>query len=419
MATPVTFDLFSRILAGGFDEHTRVFTPTAGQRFFGRTETGSFTVFSPSQNALDIEIIRANLKLAPIMPRGGVGRFTGSATAANAVAAAQHNDIQFNQGTTFTRKYPFIEETANLGADQLLYRLIAYEGPYEQMDVATRTRILGRRAYTELIRRCIRTFEYLAWQSLVLGMQSANAIGTPVAGVDYDWRRSGANTITPTHQWGNAAGTPLADIDSACDQLNFAGKVMPEFGIFGGTCMQQFQTNPTVTTAYANKLYFELLRFELDERPDQKFQAFVNAGLIPYGRIKTPRGYELTIFTYPHMYDSSVVNGVQTATKFFPDADVLIGSTMARADRYYGPPERLELTQIEMQMVMERFGFNPATPITPPNVWGDNTVLSQMFYTDAFGSEDRKHVTMRVQAAPVFPTTQTDAWCTILAGGTA
>src|SRR5208337_5529111 len=116
MATPVTFDLFSRILAGGFDEHTHVFTPTAGQQFFGRTDNGSYTVFSPNSNDLDIEIIRANLKIAPLVPRGGVARFGGSATAG--AAAAQHNDMQFNQGTTFARKYPMLEEEANLGADQ-------------------------------------------------------------------------------------------------------------------------------------------------------------------------------------------------------------------------------------------------------------------------------------------------------------
>jgi hypothetical protein len=415
MATPVTFDLFSRIWAGGFDEHQKVFTPTAGQSMFGRTDNGSYTMFSPNSNALDIEIIRANLRIAPLMPRGGVGVFTGSSTAG--AAATQHNDLQFNQGTTFSRKYPLLEETSNLGADQLLYRLIAYEGPYGDLTMEDRTRILGRRAYTELIRRCIRTFEYLAWQSLTLGKQSANAIGTPTSS-DYDWRRNAANTITPTHQWGSALSTPLSDIDTGCDQMNFAGKVMPEFAIFGGQVMQQFQTNPSVTTAYANKLYFELLRFELDERPDQKFQRFVNAGLIPYGRIKTPKGYELTVFTYPHMYDSTSSNGTQTATKYFPDNYVLLGSTMTRADRYFGPPERLNLTAMEMQMVMERFGFNPSVPLTPPNVMGEGTtVLPQMFYTDYYQSNDRKHGTMRVQAAPVFPTTQTDGWVTILAGG--
>jgi hypothetical protein len=91
---------------------------------------------------------------------------------------------------------------------------------------------------------------------------------------------------------------------------------------------------------------------------------------------------------------------------------------MTRADRYFGPPERLNLTAMEMQMVMERFGFNLSVPLTPPNVMGEGTtVLPQMFYTDYYQSNDRKHGTMRVQAAPVFPTTQTDGWVTILAGG--
>jgi hypothetical protein len=404
MPTPVTFDIFSRILAGGFDEHAFVQLPTAGQRFFGRPETGAFTVFSPNANALDIEIIRANQRPAALVPRGGVGRFIGTT----------HVDGQMNQGTMFSRAYPLIEEEVNLGADQLNYRVVGSEGPYEGLGDADRLRILGRRSYLEMIRRIVRLQEYLAWQSLTLGKQSANAYGTPTAS-DYDWRRNSSNTVTPSHGWGNALGVPLTDLDAICDQLLFAGQLMPNFAIFGGTTMSYFLANAQVASNYANKLYFELLRFGLDERPGDGFQQFIDAGLVPYGRLKTPKGYELTIFTYPRVY---ALPSSGAMTKYFGDTLCLVGSTQARCDRYFGPNELLPMSQVEAAEIMERFGFNPATPILPMNINGANTVLPQMFYADAYKSNDRKHITMRMQGAPVFPTTMTDAFATLTVGTT-
>lgn len=400
---PITFDIFSRILAGGFDEKAYVRLPTAGQRFFGRPETGSFTVFSPNANALDIEIVRANQRLAALVPRGGVGRFIGTT----------HADGQVNQGTMFSRQYPLIEEEVNLGADQLNYRVIGAEGPYEALGEADRLRILGRRAYLELTRRIVRLQEYLAWQSLTLGKQSANAVGTPGTS-DYDWRRNTSNTVTPTNGWGHASGVPLTDLDSICDQLLFVGQLMPNFAIFGGATMKYFLANTQVSTNYANKLYFELLRFGLDERPGDNFQQFIDAGLVPYGRLKTPKGYELTVFTYPRVYTAAA----GTVAKYFGDTLCLVGSTEARCDRYFGPSEVLPMSQVEASEIMERFGFNPATPMLPPNIEGGATVLPQMFYADAYKSNDRKHITLRVQGAPVYPTTQTDAFATLTVGTT-
>ena len=360
-------------------------------------------MFSPNANALDIEIVRANQKLAALVPRGMVGRFSGTV----------HADGQMNQGTMFSRKYPLIEEEVNLGADQLNYRVIGIESPYENLSDADRLRLLGRRAYMELTRRIVRLNEFLAWQSLTLGKQSAQNVTDTTVNF-YDWRRNSSNTVTPSHGWGNAAGVPLTDLDSLCDQLLFAGQLTPNFAVFGGTTMAYFLANTQVASNYANKLYFELIRFGLDERPGDDFQQFVDAGLVPYGRMKTPKGYELTVFTYPRVYASSA----GSITKYFGDTLALVGSTYARCDRYFGPNETLPLNQVEASQLMEDFGFNPATPILPPNIKGANTVLPQMFYTDAYKSNDRKHYTLRVESAPVFPTTMTDAFGTLTVGTT-
>ena len=406
MATPATFDIFSRMLAGSSKERNYVRLRTAGQKFFGRPGNG-FTAFSRDANALDIEIVRSNQKLAPLMPRGMVGRFIGSL----------HQDVQFDQGTMFSRKYPFIEETANIGADQINYRVIGDEAPYENLTDADRLRILGQRAYIELSNRVFRTQEFLAWQALTLGIQSVQSLSDTTVNI-YDYRRASANTVTPTHGWGNALGVPLTDIDSLCDQLLFIGQEIPTFMVWGGTTMKYFLNNSQVTTAYANKLYFELLRFELGQGAlAAEFAPFVEAGLIPFGQIKTPKGYSFTIFTYPYMYDSSTT-ATKTAAKYFGDTLCLMGSTTARCDRYFGPNETMPMGPSEGADIMAAFGFNPATPPITQNVEGSGTLLPQMVYSDAYRSPDRKHWTVRVQGAPVFVPVQTDAWGTMTVGTT-
>lgn len=405
MPTPSTFDVFSRLMAGPFEERNYVRMRTAGLRFFGRPGIG-YTQFSPDANALDIEIVRSNQKLAPLMPRGMVGRFIGST----------HQDVQIDQGTMFSRKYPLIEETVNIGADQINYRVIGAEAPYGALGDTDRLQILGRRGILELQRRIIRTMEFLAWQALTLGIQSAQSLSDTTVNI-YDFRRAAANTVTPAHGWGNALGVPLTDLDSICDQLTFVGQTVPNFAVFGGTTMKYFLNNSQVTTAYANKLYFELLRFELNQgNLAAEFAPFIEAGLIPFGQLKTPKGYSLTIFTYPWMYDSSTT-ATKTAAKYFGDTLCLVGSTESRCDRFFGPNETMPLGPSEAADIQAAFGFNLATPMLPQNIDGAGTILPQMFYPDAYRSNDRKHWTARVQAAPFSPT-QTDAWGTLTVGTT-
>ena len=300
MATPITFDVFSRILAGGFDEKNYIRMRTAGQRFFGRPETGAFTVFSPSANAIDIEILRANQRLAALVPRGAVGRFVGTT----------HADLQQQQGTMFSRQYPLIEEESNLDANQLLQRVVAYEGPYENLSEEDRTRILGRRAYLELTRRMIRLQEFLAWQSLTLGVQSASNI-TDVTVNIYDWRRNGSNTVTPAHGWGNAAGVPLTDIDSMCDQLLFAGQLVPDFMIWGGLTMRYFLANAQVSSNYANKLYFNLLSFDLNPVDRCQVHALHRGGPDPLRAPEDPQGLHAHRLHLPLRVHQHRRNGIE------------------------------------------------------------------------------------------------------------
>jgi hypothetical protein len=408
MAAPQTLDVLSRYLADAFDEHLVINEPTAFQTFFGRSETMSFTHFSPNANDLDIEITRANEKLAALVPRGTLGKFIGTT----------HLTGTLGQSTFFSRKYPLTEEEIPLTAEMINNRLIPGEGAYEGLPREVRLRRYAERAYQELIRREIRLQEYLAMQSITLGKQSAQAVGTPGAN-DYDWRRSSSNTVTPTHGWGNALGVPLIDLDSICLQLRGQGHVNPDMAIFGATTLNYFLANATIqgttTSGYASHLYWDFVQFNMNFKPDAKFDKFVKGGLVPVGKLRTPGGFELTIFVYPQGYTAA--NG--TFTKYLGDTLALVMSSGARADRYFGPPERLPLTASDQQRLMERFGFNPMLPPIPRNDWAaDGVIVPQMFYVDAYEDDKSKVETVRIQSAPVFVTVQTDAFATLTVGTT-
>jgi len=402
--TPIVYDAFTRVMAGGYREADYVGMPTLFQRFFGRPETGGRTIYSPNANILEIEIKRAYQKMAALVPRNAIGKFIGDT----------HADGTLGIGTTFARKYPLIQEELPLDSEQLLSRVIGEEGPYDNWDQTTRLRTLARLGYVELMRRILRLQEFLAGQSLLLGKQSCRAVGTPGTD-DYDWRRNSSNTAALTHGWANALGVPLTDLDTACDQLVFAGKGDTNFiAVFGGNAMKAFLANTQVSTNFANKLYFELLRFSLDFTPNGFLAELVAAGAKAFGRLKTPKGYEITVLTYPAMYEAA--NGA--ATKFFNDDYAFVCSSNARCDRYFGPPQRLPITPTEQMMMMERFGMSPDTLPLPANVPA-GILNPGMYYTDSYDSPDRQHTLLRIQGGPVYPTVQTDAFYTMTNAGSA
>jgi hypothetical protein len=407
MPTPIVFDAFSRIMANGFYEVDYIHMPTLFLSFFGRPETGSFTVFSPDANVFDIEITRGDERLAALVQRGIGSRFGGT----------RHEDTKMGEGTTFSRKYPLIEESGNIGADELNNRVIPLEPPYGGWTREERAMYKARQLYLQMVRRTIRLMEYLAGQSIQLGVQSTIDI-TDVTTQIYDWRRAAANTITPAHGWGNAAGVPITDLDAACAILRYTSRGAagyPDGVLMGGTAMTYFLANAQVSTNYANHLYFDLMQFSNTFKPNPKFDRFVRAGAIPFGVLRLPSGYELTVFTYPEIY----WNSAGAAAYYLNQTRAVVFCSGARCDRYFGPPEQLTLTSQDQARMMERFGFNPAAPMLPMNIQDPgSTVLPQMFYPDAYESDSRKNMTVRVQSAPAFATTMTDAFATLVGVGT-
>jgi len=396
--TPNAVDPFSRFMAEMFDEKEIVSVPTAGQAFFGAPETGGQTIFSPDANAVDIDIIRGNERIAALIPRGTVSRTLGS----------KQKNTNVERHSTFSRKYPLSEEEGDLSANQIIQRL-AGENPYQQKDRLTRLRRLALKTHFEHIRRTVRMFEFLAFESLLKGTMPA-IIGTSNDDLVYDFHRNSTHFITPTNSWNSGSQDILGDIDGAADKIRANGHVLPDGLLLGSDAMSDLVKDTTVK-ALADNRRFELIMVSSKNPVPPKFQRFLDSGLIARGRLEAPQGHELWLFTYLDVY----TDGSGDPVKYMPADQGLMFSSGARCDRYFGPPERLPITGLDVQWYREMFGMNLLAPPMPPNIKNMGQVINPaMFYCDAYAASGNKAVTVRTQSAPIFATTQTDAFATLL-----
>jgi len=396
MSTPVPQDIFSRFMVGAFDERQIIAVSTGFQAFFGRPETGAKTLFSPDSSLVDIDIIRGNERIAALIPRGNIGRSMGST----------QKNLRVEQFSSFSRKYPLVEEEGDIEAGQLLNR-IAGENPYQSMSRMERLRYHALNIHHESIRRQVRLFEVLAAESILTGKQSA-ILGTADANLQYDFRRNTTHIATVNAAWSGAGSTAiLTDIDAACAKIRANGKVLPDMMIMGSTAINSFIKSATVS-ALADNRRFSFIQAGTDARQmPPKYQRFIDGGMIYQGTLKTPAGFELYIFTYLEVYTAA--NG--TATKYLADDKVVIASTQARCDRYFGPSETLPMVPSKAALYREYFGFDPMAPPMPPKMKAAGSIIDPaMFYSDAYVSNGEKAITIRCQSAPIFATTMTDAF---------
>ena len=393
--TPNAVDPFSRFMADTFDEQQVISVPTGFQAFFGRP--GSLTLFSPDSNVVDIDIIRGNKKIAALIPRGMISRPLGS---------LQQN-LNTQNYTSFSRKYPLSEEEGDLTADQILFR-VAGENPYSTATRLDRMRELAMRIHLESIRRTVRMFEKLAAQSVLTGKQDA-IIGTTNTDLQYDFQRKSAHTFSAAVAWDNASAVIMEDIDTMCDLLEANGNVSPNFLGIGGEAMDALINDDVVQNVADNRRY-ELIQVTRNNPVPAEYDTFIASGWIPRGRLRTPKGYELWMFTYNRTYQ----NSAGTATKIMTEAKAFVTSTDARCDRYFGPPEPLPMLPQRRELYQQMFGFDPEMAPMPAKILGDGRIIEPaMFYCDAYVSQDWKKVSIRTQSAPIFATTQTDAFVTI------
>lgn len=394
-ATPLAVDPYSRFMVDVFDDREVISVPTGFQTFFGRPESGGKTLFSPNAAIVDIDIIRGNERLAALVQRG-----------TNSRPLALQQNTQEQKFTSISRLYPLIEEEGTVEADQLVRRL-AGENPYQNMEKLDRMRELARIQHQEHVRRMVRLYEYLAAQSILTG-QMPGILGTSNSDLIYDFYRLATHTIAITTKWDVITTDILGDIDTGCALIRADAHVAPDMLIMGGGAMEAFINNTAVQTQADNRR-FELIDVGTNNPVPPNLMPFVNAGFIPRGRLRTPKGFTLWLFTYVDVYTSAA----GAATLYMPTDQALLAYSGARCDRYFGPSEVLPMTPTRANFYFEMFGFSPNLQPMPPNVKNaGQTVRPEMFYFDAYTSANHKNVTIRSQSAPIFATTMTDAFVT-------
>lgn len=394
--TPTVLDTYSRFMDELFDEKEIIGVSTVWQQFFGKPANGgSKTIYSPNSEVVEIDIMRGNERTAALIHRGTDSR---------------HLDLQRNTATqnfsSFSRVYPFAEELGDITSSQILKRM-AGENPYDNKARIDRLRMLAREHHMEHIRRYVRLFEGLAGQSLLAGVMPGLS-GSQNLDNWYDFRRNAAHVITPAIPWNNAGADILGDIDAGCRLLRENGKVKPNVIFFGQDVFPVFINDLTVRTQADNRNY-ELIAVSTNNPVPPALMPLVDGGAIPRGRLRTPEGFEMWMFTYIDIF----TDGNGTSQHYMPVDSVFMAYYGARCDRYFGPPERLPIVSSDVAWYQEMFGMNNIQgAMLPPNINGGGVITPAMFYCDAYASGDKKKVTVRTQSAPIFATTQTDAFLT-------
>lgn len=392
--TPSAVDVYSRFMDDMFDLKDVIGVSTVWQQFFGKPAFGnSKTVYSPNSEVIDIDIMGANERTAQLIPRGTDSRHTGP--------LQRNTTTQYF--TTVNRVFPFAEEMSDITATQINKR-VAGENPYEGMDKFDRMRRLAREYHMEHIRRYVRLFELLAGSSLLNGQMPA-ILGTTNADLIYDFGRDVGNFITPAVPWDNANANIMGDLDAAFDQMRQTGKVRANVLFMAGDVAQAFFSDGTIQNLADNRRIM-LVEAGMMTVPSQ-FSDLVAGGADYRGYVQTPQGRRLDLFTYNDFYDDAAGD----PQPYMPAGSAFMAKYGARCDRYFGPSERLPLLSTDMALYQEMFGFSPVA-LPMPEIKGGQIITPQMFYCDAYRSGDNKKVTVRTQSAPIFATTETNAFIT-------
>ena len=396
--TPSAVDIYSRTMVEAFDEKEIIGVSTVWQQFFGKPAHGSSkTIISTDDLVVDIDIARANERIAKLIHRGTNSRDLNTMS-----------NTATQNFSSFSRRYPLCEELGDITAHQINKRTLG-EAPYAGKARAARLQQIAREHHLEHIRRYVRLFEVLAGMSLLQGQHPAVGGLVQLDPDDwYDFRRNAAHVIVPAVPWNNAAADILGDIDGGCRLMRQNGKVSPNVLFLGQNVWGPFLRNLDILTK-ADVRRFELVTVDKGAQMGPNLQGLVDGGAVFRGVLTTPEGWTINLFSYVDIYTDDDGN----AQHYMPLNSAFLAYYGARCDRYFGPSEIMPVTSVENAWYREMLGMDMMTPVMPANIKNlASTIIPQMFYCDAYPSADRKKITVRTQSAPIFATTQTDAFVT-------
>lgn len=394
MATPSSVDGFSRYFAKAFKENEIIGITTAFLSLFSRRRP----IVKTDANVVDIDIIRGNEKTAAFIPRGTVGEYL------------KEKNVVNGKYTNFSRLFPLSEEEYDIGVEQSENRM-ADESPYSGRTRRERTRDMAIDGYHEMVRRTIRLWERTAAQSALTGTQST-ILGTADTNLILDYKRDAAliETYGAPKQYTTAGVDPIADFDVVIDHLVTKGKVGGQSGgnyviVMGNDVINGFFGNAKVIAAGDNRRI-------LSVRKDPQLVApkgvndLIAGGMNYIAQVSTNMGRTVHIMVYDAYYDTEAVAN----NPYMPAKSMLVFPMTFRADRYFGPGDTLPLTSLDKTYMRETFGITPSSMIPASNIKAAaGVIVPEAFYVDAYPGAARKNAVLRLQSAPIFATTQTDA----------
>lgn len=388
--TPVEKDDFTRMMTDPFTDKDMIGIPLGGQSLFGSTP-GSQTVYSRDKNVVEINIMRGNRKIAVLVPRGGVPGYDLS-----------DPKLVESKYSAFQRVYPLIEDKYEVHSDQLLFK-IPNETDEQRVTREDRAAYLMFEGAKEIVRRIGRMNEYLAWQSLLTGKQPAIYETTDTA-LLYDFLRPSGHTAAVSAEWNT--GNPIGDISTGVATVRSAAHVTPDYCVMDALSWSYMVANEDVYS-YANNINYKLIRMGPESSIPSKYTNMVANGFLPVGMIVDNNGAAIYLFLYLDEYEAPVTG---TVTKYLPVGYALLGSTQARCDRCFGPPEMMPMAPSQRSDFQALFGISLDNPPTPPNPRPGNALDVNAMYFDAYPMGANKGWVLRGQEAPIYVTTMTDAF---------
>lgn len=394
---------YTRFMVEAFDESAKVVVPTAFQGgFFGVAANGAQTVFSDNSKSIEIDIIRANgNRLARLVNRG-----------TSSDDSTRTNTLTTERFTNIARAWPLIENKGAINSNELLDR-VSGETPYAQQTREDRMTRKAIKINMELIREQLRLHEYLAREAILTGSHPA-ILGTTNTDLIYDFYRKATHTFAAGAKWDVVGTDIIGDFDTAIDLIQQDSNNFGEYGsIVGASGFEGLRKN-TQIKAEADIRRYHLVELNGPVTAPSQFNRLLENGFVLAGWLKTYKNRTVWLFTYDLTYtDDFTTPGVDTETPWMPVDKALIFSPNARCDKYFGPPDRLPIRAAEQAYYQDTFGFNMTSPPMPANIVNPGVIDFRAFNFDAYEGNDHKAVTLRAQSAPIFPSTETDAFVTI------
>jgi hypothetical protein len=389
--TPNVLDTYTRAMTNTFDEHELIGLKPAFLSFFGQSP-GSVTRYMPDNSAFEIQLRRIDgEKRAKLKKRGSYADSLGD--------TQKQTDV--GEWTDLVTTFPLAEESGDIHAQVLDERYFGEEH-YKPWTKLRRLRARASDIHRAHVLRLARMMNWLASKSILDGQQPI-VEGASAAGDYIDFYRNSNMTVTLGTAW-TGSTNPIEDIDDGWEAGRQYGKVDLAGALMGEASFSAFYQN-SVWTELANNRRLSRVRDNPDMRPPAEFQRFVDAGFTYQARLITYHGHKFEIFTYGEQYETDT----PTWTKFMPTDQVLLFNPNTRADRYFGPSERLPMDPGRRQQYQFYMGIDPQTLKIPPRVdsWSVN-FNPRMFHFDMRVND--VSILLRSQVAPIYAPYHTDAF---------